>query len=245
MDPQVLIAFLLYLGFFGWVGWRRGTSREGIVLITSLIGWLLLQERGEIFVRFANLGSRVVSVAASGGLGDEGGDPLAALGGGDTAEIITAQNSAGFLFLLWAILIILVYTVTNMTVPQGKPSALSILLGIVNGLLYSAIILPRLIAPLLPDVSVAELVLQAELLPTLRTSLGTLWTTAVEVVRAVQPQGRTIALVVITMVLLVAASSLRSGSPRPSRRSRGSGAGGAGGSRTNASTSDTSSTSTT
>lgn len=235
MDPQVLIAFLLYLGLFGWVGWRRGTVREGAVLFTSLLSWFLLQERSEIFIRFANIGNRIVNVATSGGLTDSGGDPLAALGSGDTIEVITPQNSPGFLFLIWAILILLVYTATNIAAPRGKPSGLAILLGILNGLLYSAIVLPRLIAPLLPDVTLAELVMQAELVPTLRGTLGAIWNEVVTLIQVAQPQGRTIALVVVTMVLLIAGSSLRSGSPRRSRRSRS-------GSSSNASTADTPST---
>ena len=31
LDVQILLAVLLYLGFFGWIGWRRGLRSELIV----------------------------------------------------------------------------------------------------------------------------------------------------------------------------------------------------------------------
>lgn len=214
MDLQVLIAFLLYFGFFGWVGWRRGTLRELVVLLTALISWLLLQERGSIFVRFANLGATLASVVASGGLDETGGDPLAALG--NAPEVITQQNQGNFLFLLWAILMVLVYAVTNQAIDKGKSNFFAILLGVANGLLFSAILLPRMVAPLLPDVAVTEFVLQANLFDAIRASLDVLRDAFVNVWDTIQPQVSIVILVLITLILLLAASSLRPQKPKKS-----------------------------
>ncbi|MCB0110990.1 MAG: hypothetical protein KDE53_33950, partial [Caldilineaceae bacterium] len=66
---EVLITFLLYIAFFGWIGYLRGTLSEGIVFGVALTAWLILQEQGDIFVRVINLGSKGIAFVQAGGLG--------------------------------------------------------------------------------------------------------------------------------------------------------------------------------
>ena len=53
-ELQGILAFFLYLMFFGWIGWRRGEVSELILLVMVLGGWLLLQEAGSVFVTLTN-----------------------------------------------------------------------------------------------------------------------------------------------------------------------------------------------
>ena len=69
---QVLIAFLLYLFTFGWIGWRRGAQREGWVFGVAIVAWFAFQERGDIVVRMANLGGKFMAFLKAGGLGEDG-----------------------------------------------------------------------------------------------------------------------------------------------------------------------------
>ena len=48
LESQVLIAFLLYLAFWGWIGYRRGAMREIWLFVITIGSWVLLQERGTI-----------------------------------------------------------------------------------------------------------------------------------------------------------------------------------------------------
>ena len=87
---QVLLTFILYLSFFGWIGYRRGSWREFIVLVMAVIGWLVLQEQGDIFVRIANLGSKFTAFITAGGLSENPEDAFSAIG--DASPWVTSDD---------------------------------------------------------------------------------------------------------------------------------------------------------
>ncbi len=64
-ETQVLIAFILYLVFFGWIGARRGVWPEVALLVVTVGGWVLLQERGTVIVRLTNFGGKFLVLVGS------------------------------------------------------------------------------------------------------------------------------------------------------------------------------------
>jgi hypothetical protein len=144
INPQVAIAFLLYLGFWGWLGYRRGAVREVWLLVISVGAWVLLQERGTILVRLANFAGKFVALVKAGGLSDESTDALQALA--DAPDVVTTQNEPGFLFLGWALIVMIAYIVLsdNRWNSRSKKGGLGFLVGAINGLVFAAILLPIL-----------------------------------------------------------------------------------------------------
>lgn len=215
---EVLITFILYIAFFAWVGYRRGSRSELIVFITALVAWLILQERGDIFVRLVNLGSKFVAFVQAGGLGEDPDQAFGALG--DAPPWVTAESRGGFLFLLWAFVLFLAYVIssTRLLGRQSKSDGWAVLLGMLNGLLYAAILLPRLVTLLLPTVvavdgsvdvdadgtSVASILgVLGSGLSLLQENIGGVWglfDTA---------QQSLILLILLTLFLLLVANSLR------------------------------------
>lgn len=212
---EVLITFLLYIAFFGWIGYLRGTLSEGIVFSVALTAWLLLQEQGDIFVRLVNLGSKGVAFVKAGGLGE---DPEAAFGAISSASPwVTADSRSGFLFVLWAFLLFAAYIITGPKFlgKKSKGDSWSVILGVLNGLLYATILLPRLVTLLQPvDVATAADGASGSIggffgvlgggFDLLRGSLGGLWA-------IFDPsQQSLILLILLTLFLLLVAGSLRS-----------------------------------
>lgn len=141
---EVLITFIVYLLFFAWIGWRRGRLREGVVFVVGVGAWLVLQEYGSIFARIVNLFSKFWTFIQSGGLGENQDDAFAAL---KTApQIVTADNRSVFLFLLWVLLLVMLYVVTGKVLggKSNKSDLLAAFLGMMNGLFYAVIFVPRL-----------------------------------------------------------------------------------------------------
>lgn len=144
-ETQVLIALILLLGLFGWVGMRRGSFSELIFLGVTLIGWILLQERGALVVRITNLGGKFLALLQSGKLGSE--DPAEAIQVVQAApDVVTDATRDGFLFLVWALVVIVAFVVTSdaRLMKKGKSKPLGFLLGVVNGIVLIALLLPRL-----------------------------------------------------------------------------------------------------
>ena len=217
---EVLITFLLYIAFFGWIGYLRGTLSEGIVFGVALTTWLALQERGDIFVRIVNLGSKGIAFVRAGGLGE---NPDQAFGAISTAAPwVTAESRSGFLFLLWAFLLFLAYIISSRKFlgKKSKGDGWAVILGILNGLLYATILLPRLVT-LLQPVDVANAAGDSAAgsisgfwgvlsggVDLLRDSIGGLWD-------IFDPsQQSLILLILLTLFLLLAASTLRGGTKK-------------------------------
>ena len=144
LETQVVIAFLLYLGFWGWLGYRRGAVRETWLLVITVGAWVLLQERGTILVRLANFAGKFVALVSAGGLGEDSAGALQALA--DAPDVVTTENESGFLFLGWALIVMIAYIVLSdgRWNSRSKKGGFGFLVGAINGLVFAAILLPIL-----------------------------------------------------------------------------------------------------
>ena len=211
---EVLITLGLYILFFAWIGYQRGSKREAVVTIAAVGSWIILQQFGGILVRIVNLGSKFVAFVRAGGLGANPDEAFGALG--DAPQWVTPDQQDEFLFIVWVLILILAYVVSNQKAfaKGSKSDAWAVLLGIFNGLLYAAILLPRL-ATLVPTAQDAETIEGGNLfdvlgsaLELLRGSLGNLWDVFAPGQRSL------VLLVLLTIFLLLAASTLKSSSPK-------------------------------
>lgn len=208
-DTQVLFAILLYLAFFAWIGWRRGFRGELTVFVVALLAWVLLQERGTIFVRLTNIMVKfagVLGTSLATGTVDEtnltNGNDFVAPGGEET-----------FLFLLWIIVLFTSYFVTSRPgfAKSSRKTAWAAIVGALNGFLFLAVMLPKFNqlyvmgggefsqAPLRTFVS-----LITQFLTYLVNALRGFW-------QWVQPLSPLTLLIIITVVLGLAAFTLRGG----------------------------------
>ena len=210
LDTQVLIAFLLYLFFWGWVGYRRGAFREIWLLFITVITWVVLQERGTFLVRLANFGGKFVTLVSAGGLTGEAEDALQALA--DAPNVVTEENQAGFLFLAWAFIVVLSYVaLTDKRLDKrSKPSSVGFLFGAINGLVFAALLLPILSNLVkLSDGKLAEAPLQslfeltAEFFTRLVNFLRGFW-------QIITPVSGPFWFMLITLILIFAGFTLRS-----------------------------------
>jgi len=212
---EILITFLLYLAFFGWVGWLRGRRRTGFVLAVAVISWLLLNEQGDIFVRIANLGKKFLVFIQSGGLSSNPDPAFAALR--DAPPLITGDNRGRFVFIVWVLLLVLAYVLSGRDYKwlkdNNKQDGWAVLWGIVSGFFFASVLLPRLIAILLPagtaGFNTGEVIQSTNLfrilggsLSVLREGLSTIWT-------LVEPQAPFVILLLLTLLLVIAASTLQ------------------------------------
>lgn len=104
---DIAITFLVYLLFFAWLGVRRGFRAELAVFLVGLLGWIGLEQFGDVVIRLFNLFGKFITFAAAGGLGAGGEDAFAALQ--SAPDIITSGASQSFLFVLWVIILVLTY----------------------------------------------------------------------------------------------------------------------------------------
>ncbi len=208
-DTQVLLAIMLYLAFFAWIGWRRGLRSELTVFIVALLSWVLLQERGTIFVRLTNMmvkfGALLGTSLASGTV-DEGNL-------NNSGDFVATGGEESFLFLVWIIILFLVYFITSRPgfAAKSKSSAWSAIVGSLNGFLFLAVMLPKF-----SQLYIASGGEYSE--APLRTFLSLITqfiTYLIDVVRNfwqwLQPLSPLTVLIVITVVLGLAAYTLRSG----------------------------------
>lgn len=205
---QILIAFLLYISLFAWIGYRRGTWREAVILIISVGGYVTLQEFSGILIRVINLGWRFLAFARSGGLTSD--DPEAILALRDQPALVTPDNQQTVLFLIWATLLILGYMLTGKWIAnqKSKSNFMAGLLGITNGLFYIAILLPRLVALILPDADLPGDLAEAGIRQVLRSTVDVLEGGIRNLWASVGDQQPLLVLLIITTILVVAASTL-------------------------------------
>lgn len=213
---EVLITLGLYILFFAWIGYQRGSKREAVVALAAVGSWIVLQQFGDVLIRIVNLGSKFMAFVRAGGLGANPDGAFGALG--DAPPWVTTDQRDEFLFIVWVLILILAYVISNQKpfAKGSKSDAWAVLLGIFNGLLYAAILLPRL-ATLVPtttdgvvgDGSISNLFdVLGSVLELLRGSLGGVWD-------VFQPGQRSLLLLaLLTIFLLLAASTLKSSSPK-------------------------------
>lgn len=209
-ETQILIAFLLYLVFFGWIGARRGVWSELALFLITIVSWVLLQERGTIVVRLTNFAGKFMVLVQSGGLGGSAEDALQAVS--EAPNVITEENQAGFLFLVWALIVLITFIVTSdkRFTKGNKHKGWAVLIGMFNGIVFAALLLPVL----------ANLLETAPGLQTPEAPLGALfalvtglWNLTAETLQRfwdwVQPVPSGVWLLVITVLLLLIAWPMR------------------------------------
>ena len=209
-ETQVLIAFLLYLAFFGWIGLRRGWLSELIVMVVAVVGWIVLQERGTFFVRMANFAGKFMALIGAGGLSSDPAEALQAVQ--DAPAVVTEATTPGFLFLLWVLLVLLTYIITSQKpiAKHKEHKGLGLLFGLANGFVFASLLLPVLSTLFsstdLTKVSEAPL----ENLVMLVSTIGKF---LVESVRSfwqwIQPVNSLTWLLIITTLLVITALTLR------------------------------------
>jgi len=210
-ETQVLIAFILYLVFFGWIGARRGVWPEVVLLAVTVGSWVLLQERGTFVVRITNFAGKFLVLLQSGALGGE--DTGAALEVVQQApNVITEDNVDGFLFLVWATIVLITFIVGSdkRWSKHNKHKIAAIALGVVNGIVFAALLLPVLASLLEGTPAVAD---QEAPLGSLFALVSALWQTTVTALQNfwawVQPVSPSVWLLIITLLLVLIAWPMR------------------------------------
>lgn len=208
-ETQILLALLLYVAFFAWIGRRRGARAEATVFFVALISWVLLEERGGIFVRITNLAAKFLALLGSSIVSGEVNESQI-----QTQEnIVASGGEQSFLFLLWILILFGTYLFTSRSgFNKGSTkSGWSAIFGALNGLLFLAVLLPAFNqiyimsggqfseAPLRTFVS-----LLGQFITYLVQGIRTLW-------QAVQPLNPITVLVVLTVLLTLIALTLRRG----------------------------------
>ncbi len=210
-ETQVLIAFILYLAFFGWIGARRGVWPEAALLIITVGFWVLLQERGTFVVRITNFAGKFLVLLQSGALGNE--DTGAALEVVQQApNLITDANVDGFLFLVWATIVLITFIVGSdrRWSKHNKHKIAAITLGVINGIVFAALLLPVLARLLEGTPTVADQDAPLGALFSLITALWQMTVTALQNFWAwVQPVSPGVWLLIITLLLVLIAWPMR------------------------------------
>lgn len=191
-----LVSFAIYLAFFGWLGWRRGVRRELIVFAVALLAWVLFQERGDVVVEIANVFVRLVN---------------AARGGTSSGEIVTSDTRDAFLFVIWAFILVAAYALTYTRIPDkdSPKNGWAIFLGMINGLFFAVAFLPSLSRMLAPDGTLPEIGGDTGVLSILGGGLSLLWDGVTSLWGVVEPMGSLALLVLLTLILVLAATSIR------------------------------------
>lgn len=210
-ETQVLIAFILYLAFFGWIGVRRGVWPEVVLLVVTVGFWVLLQERGTFVVRITNFAGKFLVLLQSGALGGE--DTGAALEVVQQApNIITDDNVDGFLFLVWATIVLITFIVGSdrRWSKHNKHKIAALALGVINGIVFAALLLPVLARLLEGTPTVAD---QEAPLGALFALVSALWQMTVTTLQNfwawVQPVSPSVWLLIITLLLVLIAWPMR------------------------------------
>lgn len=210
-EVATLTSLLIYLTFFGWLGWRRGFARELTVAIIALISWLLLQQRGEIFVAMANLAGAGLRFALDGGFTGSSEEAFAALAA--APKLVPADGQEAFLYVVWVVIFILAYLLTGWLITDKKSerNGWASVLGVLNGFFFAMVFLPSLAALFSEDEADATLDTGLNLLAILGRGVQLLWDLVVAFWGLLTPLGSIGVLIVLTAILVIAALSIRGG----------------------------------
>jgi hypothetical protein len=198
-----IVALVIYLIFFGVMGYRRGTQRELIVFVTALgLSFVLQRFSSQVVTLFDRFGK---------GLAFLSGQPIPEQSG---LGAWAAANTATLLTLIWLGLIVFTYVLTNELVRKSKKDGWAAILGVLNGLIFASIFAPLLTALILPGVTIQGPVVQ---LPVL-TFVGNVWQQLSELaLRAwsvLQPVATNLFFLGIVLLILLAGLTLRT-KPKP------------------------------
>lgn len=210
-QAAIVISFLIYVAFFGWLGFRRGVRRELTVFVVALAGWLLLQERGEIVVNIANLFGAAYTFATNGGFSGSTEEAFTAIA--NAPALVNAEASTSFLFVVWVVVFVATYAITNVAV-QDKDSprnGWAILFGILNGLFFGVAFVPSLVALFAADGTLPDVGADLNLLDLIGGGLGLLWNGLSSLWTLVESAGSLALIIILTSLLVLAAGSIKGG----------------------------------
>jgi hypothetical protein len=215
-EVSVVVSFLIYLSFFGWLGWWRGARRELIVFIVAVLSWIVLYERGDMVVSIANLGRAGINFAQAGGFGGSQQDAFAALTG--ASPWITAEGREPFLFVLWAAILVITYLLTGWLVDRkfSRQNGWAVLLGMLNGLIFAIAFLPSLTTIFSPTETTFTAGSGYGLFNVFRAGFQLLWEGITSLLAAIFTLGPMALLVLVTLLLVLAATSIRGTKARES-----------------------------
>jgi hypothetical protein len=193
-----IAALLIYLTFFGVMGYRRGTQRELVVFVVALSMSFLLQRFSDavvtIFDRFGK------------GLAFITGQPIPEQSG---LGAWAAANTPTLLTLIWLAAVVSTYFISNNLVRKSKKDGWAAILGVLNGLVFASIFAPLLTALILPGVPIQGPVVQ---LPVLGF-IGNVWqqisNLAARAWVVIQPIATNVFFLGVTLLILLAALTLR------------------------------------
>ena len=205
----IVISFIIYVAFFGWLGFRRGVRRELTVFLIALTGWLVLQERGDIVVNIANLFGAAYTFATSGGFNGGADEAFAAIA--NAPELVASDARTSFLFIVWVVVFVATYAITNMAV-QDKDSprnGWAILFGILNGLFFGVAFVPSLVALFAADGTLPDVGADLNLLDLIGGGLGLLWNGVSSLWSLVESAGSLGLIIILILLLVLAAGSIK------------------------------------
>lgn len=211
-QAAIIISFLIYLVFFGWLGWRRGARREVTVFLIALIAWLLLQQEGDMVVNIANLGGAAVTFATEGGFTGSQQDALAAIG--SAPALVSDEARTPFLFVVWVALFVGAYALSNVMIDDKKSlrNGWAILFGILNGLFFAVAFGPSLVALFAPEGEFTVVDDEGlNLSGLLRGGLELLWGGISSLWSVVDSAGNLGLVILLTLFLVLAATTIRGG----------------------------------
>ncbi len=214
MDGQFagLMSFFIYLFFFGWLGLRRGVTREVIVFLTALIGWVITSQRGYIVVNVANISAASLEFAKAGGFSGSSEEAFAALT--NAPLLVTVETQSSFLYLVWVGGVIFMYFFTHMVIPdsRSKSNGWSLLIGMMNGLFFALIFLPGLSTLFTGGGSEMQAQDSMDLMSMVQAGGQLLFDAASGIWQAIYPFGPNSMLIIVTGVLVLFALSISGGS---------------------------------
>ena len=211
-QAAIIISFLIYLFFFGWLGWRRGARREVTVFLISLVTWLLLQQEGDLVVNIANLGGAAFTFAREGGFTGSQQDALAAIG--SAPALVNDDVRTPFLFVVWVALFVGSYALSNVMIEDKKSASngWAILFGILNGLYFDVAFGTSLVALFAPD---GQFTVVGDdglnLSGLLGGGLSLIWGGISSLWGVVSSAGNLGLVVLLTLLLVLAATTIRGG----------------------------------
>ncbi len=209
----ILISLFIYLTFFGWLGWRRGFTRELVVAIIALLGWIALEQRGDIIVSMANLMVAGLDFARNGGFTGNAEEAFTALS--SAPAWVNAEMQADFLYVVWVVAFILAYLITGWAIPDKKSekNGWAILLGILNGFFFAMVFLPSLGALFSSGDSAGDIDVNVDVSMNLFSLIGRgaelLWDMVLGLWGLISPLGSVGILIILTGILVLAAMSIR------------------------------------
>lgn len=209
MNAQIvaLFSFIIYLAFFGWLGYKRGVTRELIVFLTALLGWLILQQRGDTVVSMANLVGAGIEFTLAGGFSGSEEEAFAAIINAE--RLVPADSETIFLYLLWVIAVVIVYAGTTWLVSKSKSNGWAVLLGVLNAFFFAIVFVPGMAALFAQDGTLAQPENQFDLVGMLGRGLELVRDGIVAMWGLIAPLGSMGILVVVTGILVLAALSIR------------------------------------